>query len=243
MSFENLLASLEEKGKAEESAIINAAKAEARKINASASEKAKQIMDEAKREGEKLGLEQRSEINANARLRQRKVVAEAREALLNAAIEDIEPLLKEFAQGKAYDKLLLKLAGECTKALGKDCSLHCKASDEKTLKTAGFKASSNVKIIGGVIAESPDGRIRVNNSLEALLENHGEKLKQAAFKELASIFKQLEPVAVLAVKTEKPGQTSKPATQAKQVPTQVQKQSYNAKTAAKTNDKKKNNKR
>ncbi len=222
MGFENLLTSLEEKGKLEENAILSAAKAEARKTNASASEKAKQIMDEAKSDGQKLGVEQRLEINANARLRQRKVIAKARETALNAAIQEIEPLLREFTQGKQYDKLLLQLAHECTKALGKDAVLQCRKADEKTLKaTAGFNnIKGTINIIGGGIAESPDGRIRVDNSLETLLENHKEKLKQTAFKELASTFKQLQPKPTempAAVKAVNTGQTSKSATAVKEV--------------------------
>jgi len=193
MSFEQLLKTLEEKCKAEETAILSAAKNEAKKTNAIASEKAKQLMDDAKTDGQRLGEEQRAEISANARLRERKTLAEAREVLLNKAIQGVEPLLQEFAETKVYEKVLLHLAKDCVNALGEDAVLHCRREDEKILKLHGFKVGSPVKIIGGVIAEAQEGRIKVNNSFETLLENNNEKLKQIAYKELNPTLKSIKP--------------------------------------------------
>ncbi len=201
MSFEQLLKTLEEKCKAEETAILSAAKNEAKKTNAIASEKAKQLMDDAKTDGQRLGEEQRAEISANARLRERKMLAEAREVLLNKAIQGVEPLLQEFAETKEYEKVLLHLAKDCVNALGKDAVLHCRREDEKILKVAGgFNVGSPVKILGGVIAEAQEGKIKVDNSFETLLGNHNEKLKQIAYKELNPTLKKIKPTAVSEVK-------------------------------------------
>ncbi|MDP3741971.1 MAG: V-type ATP synthase subunit E family protein [Candidatus Micrarchaeota archaeon] len=193
MSFEQLLKTLEEKCKAEETAILSAAKNEAKKTNAAASEKAKQVMDDAKHEGQKLGGEQRAEISANARLRERKTLAEAREVLLNKAIQGVEPLLQEFAESKEYEKTLLHLAKDCINALGKDAVLRCKREDEKALKLHGFNIGSPVKIIGGVIGEAQEGKIKVDNSFETLLSNHSEKLKQIAYKALNPALSNIKP--------------------------------------------------
>lgn len=193
MSFEQLLKALEEKCKAEEAAILSAAKNEAKKTNAIASEKAKQLMDNAKAEGKKLGEEQRAEISANARLRERKTLAEAREVLLNKAIQGVEPLLREFAETKEYEKTLLHLAKDCVKALGGDAVLHCRKEDEKILKAAGFNVGAPVKILGGVVAEAQEGKIKVSNSFETLLENHNEKLKQTAYKALNPTLSGIRP--------------------------------------------------
>lgn len=186
MSFENLLKTLEEKGQAEESAILNTAKSEAKKIQSEASERAKAIIDQAKLDGQKLGNEVKLEISANARLKQKRITSEARESLINSAIQTLENQLREFAETKEYAKLLTALARDCVHSLGKDALLYCRKADEKLLTQAGFKVKNNVKIIGGVIAETPDGKVKVNNSLESLVELNKEKLRQVAFKELPS---------------------------------------------------------
>ena len=189
MSFENLLKTLEEKARTEEAASLNVAKTEAKKIQAQASEQVKQIMDEDKIEGQRLGNEQRLEINANARLKQKKIIGEARETLLNEAILGIQPLLEEYVGTPAYEKTLLRLAKECEQLLGNGAVLYCKKEDEKKLKSSGLKVAGNVKIIGGVIGETSDGKIKVNNSFETLLEAHWEKLKQTAYKEFIPVVK------------------------------------------------------
>ncbi|MFH1247509.1 MAG: hypothetical protein V1644_03960, partial [Candidatus Micrarchaeota archaeon] len=126
MSFENLLKTLEEKGKSEESAILETAKTEARKISSEASQKAKQIMDTAKADGQKLGNEARLEIHANSKLKQRKILAQARDVLMLKAIQNIEQLMEDFANGKKYDELLLLLTKDCIKSLGQNALLYCK---------------------------------------------------------------------------------------------------------------------
>ncbi len=183
MTFDRLIQTLEEKAKADEASILEAAKSEAKTIKSEASGKAKQIIDEAKAEGEKLGNEQRMEISANAKLKQKRVIAEAREELIKKALQSVEPLLAEFAKTRQYDQLLEKLAKDCVKSLGKDAALSCRKEDEKKLKGMGFNISGSADIYGGAIAESSDGRIKVDNSLEALLELHREKLKTIAFNE------------------------------------------------------------
>ncbi len=185
MSFEELIKGLEQKANAEQGAILNAAKAEAKRIKSEASQESKRIIDAAKAEGERIGNEQKLEIKANTALRQKRIAAEAREELLKRALQGTGAMLGEFTKTGQYPSVLQKLARECIVALGKDAKLYCRKADEKQLKTAGFNICGNVDITGGVVAFSSDGKIKVNNSLEALFELHADKLRQIAFKELA----------------------------------------------------------
>ncbi len=214
MSFENLLKTLEDKAAADENTVLTSARLEAKRIKSEASSKAKQLIDEAKTEGQKLGEQQRSEISANAKLRQKRVIAEAREKLIGKAITGARDHLDEFVKSKQYATLLEKLAKDCAKSLGSDALLYCKKQDEKTLRQAGFKIAGTVDIIGGVIGTTSDKKIKVNNSLEALLENHEDQLKQTAFQELASVFTTAKN-APLAIKNTKPKVVEKKAAKKK----------------------------
>ncbi len=186
MSFEELLNTLEEKAKVEETAILNAAKIEARKIQSEANSWAKNIIEEAKSEGQKTGSEAKAEINANALLKQKRIIAQAREELVGKTMQETKEQLRDFTKTNEYEKTLAFLARDCVKSLGKDCQLQCRKADEKKLKTVGFNVNATIDITGGVVGQTPDKRIKVNNSLEALFELHGEKLKQIAFHELFS---------------------------------------------------------
>ncbi len=219
MGFENLLKTLEDRATADEEAVLTSARLEAKRIKSEASSKAKQLIDEAKTEGQKLGEQQRLEISANAKLRQKRVIAEAREKLIGKAISGVRDDLDEFAKSKQYNTLLEKLAKDCTKSLGSDALLYCKKQDEKTLRQAGFKIAGAVDIMGGVIGTTSDKKIKVNNSLEALLENHQDELKQTAFQELASVFTPAKPAPIVINKNTKPKVVEKKAAKKKAVTT------------------------
>ncbi len=184
MSFENLIQTLEQKGRDEENATLNAAKIQAKGIQSKSNQQAKQIMEDARVEGKRLGEEAKAEINANARLKQKKIRAEAEHKLITASIQGVEKYLKEFVETPKYGVVLLSLARDCTKALGKDAVVYCRKKDEAKLKNAGFNVAGTQSIIGGVIGRSSDGKIKVDNSLEALLALNEEKLRQIAHREL-----------------------------------------------------------
>ncbi len=184
MSFENLLKSLETKTQSDEDTILSSAKNEAKRVKSDASSEAKRIIDQAKAEGQKIGAEQQLEIKANTKLKQKRIVSQTQEELMRKSIDGLKDLLEDFASTKGYDDVLTQLATECTTSLGEGTTLYCRKEDEKKLKAADFKIAGIIKTIGGVIGESKDGRIKVNNSFESLLDIHKEKLKQAAFGEL-----------------------------------------------------------
>ncbi len=188
LSFEELIKTLEEKGEQQENTIISAARTKARETIQQAEKQAKALVEQAQLAGQQLGQEARGEISANTRLREKRIKAEAREEAVDRALAEAEKKLKHLPDSPEYEKLLESFANNCAKLLGKDVELLCRKKDEAKLKQR-FNIGGNVDITGGVIGRTPDQRIKVDNSLEALFALHREKLKQTAYSELFDLGK------------------------------------------------------
>ncbi len=185
MGFEELLSSLEEKGKAQEREVLSAAQAEARKIAKNSEHEAQKILEKAQHAGQAEGNEQKAEMYAAARLRAKRIIAEAREKAVENVLAELRDEMYGFTKTKEYSDLLVKLAKSGVKAIGPGAVVKARKEDEKNLRSAGLNMSPILlQCLGGVIVETADGRVRVNNTLESLLEQFTPQLKQRAYEEL-----------------------------------------------------------
>lgn len=151
-------------------------------IISSAQEEAKRILSNAREEAKMLAESQMTEI-AGAKLEGRKIIAEAREAVVSQAMQKAMKELNSFTKTKEYPKLLEKLARKGMKEAGEGCLLRGRKSDSSLLSRIG-KAGEPIQSIGGVLILSKDGKIRVDSTFEALLEEHDYELKKLAYEEL-----------------------------------------------------------
>jgi V/A-type H+-transporting ATPase subunit E len=155
------------------------AKAQADAILAEAQEQRKRALEQAKREAGELVTRERNEKVAAARLRARRMLAEAREDALNEVMQRLRAELAAYAKKRDYEKTLRRLAESAAKEIGGDVVLHTNKHDERFLLRDGMGQS--IECIGGVLVSSKDGRISINNTFDALLEERREELRSRAF--------------------------------------------------------------
>lgn len=158
------------------------AKAQADAILAEAAERRGQALERAKLEAAELVTRERNEKIAAARLRAKRMLAEAREEALNDVMQRLRAELRAYAKKRDYEKTLHRLAESAAKEIGGDVVLHTNKRDERFLLRDGMGQS--IECIGGVLVSSKDGRISINNTFDALLEERREDLRARAFSTL-----------------------------------------------------------
>jgi V/A-type H+/Na+-transporting ATPase subunit E len=122
---------------------------------------------------------ERTQRLAAAKLKARKMVYEAREARLARAIDETKSLLRDFTRSDAYPAVLRRMVAAATASLGKQLRVSGRAEDAATLaKVAGKLFDPTPQpILGGLIAETPDGRRRLNLSFDELLRLNEDRVR------------------------------------------------------------------
>lgn len=175
--------------------VLDKAHTEAALVLASARQEAKDVFSNAKQEAERIEREarvkaleeagaQKAETLAAARLEAKAFNSRAQSRVVDSVLAELKEQLSAFASSKDYEKVFAALVEEGKKGIGGDCVLIVCKKDAVLARKYGTVSSEFLDSIGGVIVSSTDGRIRVNNSFEALLEEKQEALKQLIFEEL-----------------------------------------------------------
>ncbi len=185
---------LVENAKKEAEEIIKKAEEEARKIIENArreyKEKAKsireKILSDAKRRAE--------EIIVDAKIRARMILAEEKKNIVEQVFRRVEEIVKssEFDRRESLYNLLKESISEIALSniriiVGKKDEKIVKELRKQLEKELGVKIVE-VKVVdyvsGGVIVESLDGRVRINNTYEERLENARSKLAPLIVREV-----------------------------------------------------------
>lgn len=145
------------------------------------------IIDEGKKESEKIEKQIIGSSDLESRNKQLLLVEESIEKVFAKAIEKI----KSAKRDDSYSKLISTLMQEAIDALGtSDVTVSTNSSDKKTVesvltKFSGAKLSSDsIECLGGVVVTSKDGAMSFNNTIDAKLE----RVKPLIRKEVASKF-------------------------------------------------------
>lgn len=186
---EKIVKKINEDAEAEASKILNEARTQAEKIkrdaNAEADEIYSEILPKYKREAE----QEKQRIVANAKLRARKAVLDAKEDVIKFAFNTAETKLQKLPK-KDYTKVLEKLIIEGVEALDADTVVIARKEDSKAINSAllkrvsektGFKVTKvreYINVMGGVVLRSSDGKIEVNNTFETRLERFRDELRK-----------------------------------------------------------------
>jgi vacuolar-type H+-ATPase subunit E/Vma4 len=122
---------------------------------------------------------------SSSRLKAKQILSEGCDKAVSKAIDELGGELTRFASNtRQYKPVFARLAKQAVSELGrKDFDILVNKRDLPLAKSLGYSAKTS-DIIGGVIASSKDGLIRVNNSFDVLLEEKREILRMAAFQEL-----------------------------------------------------------
>jgi len=147
-----------------------------------AKQRAGEIVEDGHKQGKELVAREQVAV-ASAELQAKKIVADARNRLLQQVYDEVKADLENAAGDKRYPLLFKKLAEDAVEELGEDAVLQCNKRDLAMAKKIG-KASADLDCSGGAIASSSDGLVRVNNTFEAILEDSEEKIMQKAYQSL-----------------------------------------------------------
>jgi V/A-type H+-transporting ATPase subunit E len=182
-------------------AILSKVRGDAQDLINEAEEKARQEIARAEREkekkfeGDKYKMIREAEGEAARMLAQASI--KARQELLNAkasVINEITSRTRDAVSGASNDEGFLNLTREAVSALGVDkVRIHVSAKDvataQRVLKRDEALAGKIAEIkefdcTGGVIAESMDGRVRIDNT-------YGSRLEKLLARSLPDISKEL----------------------------------------------------
>ena len=162
--------------------LLEEARAQAKTVVDEARKQAKRIESEGKQKSLKEAEKKKIEVYG-AKLQARKITSEAEDAVVRKVFGEMRGQLESFAESKDYEKILVKLAKEAVAELGGDAVLLVRKKDAALVKGIAKVSPKSIDCIGGVIAETPDGRVRVNNTFEALLEEHADEIRQKVFED------------------------------------------------------------
>lgn len=170
-------------------AVLEKARREAEKIIAEAKKEAERIIEKARREWEENRNRVREQILEEARRRAEEIIIDARikarMRLTEAKREVVEEVLRnieDIVRKGGFDRResIYRLLREAIRPLEGDIRVYVAERDLRiargVVKELGEDSRVKIteirtaKIVGGVIAESTDGTVRVDNSYEARLE-------------------------------------------------------------------------
>jgi V/A-type H+/Na+-transporting ATPase subunit E len=180
MSLESLVAEIRTRGEAEIQGIEKARADAAARITAERDAEIAALRTDAARRAEVEAARDRAQRIAAAKLKARKLLYEAREARLTAALAETRELLRAYAESDAYVTTLKRMVDTATGSLGKQVRVMGRAADaSKLAKVAGKSVDSTaLPILGGVVAETVDGSRRLNLSFDELLRLHEDRVRE-----------------------------------------------------------------
>jgi vacuolar-type H+-ATPase subunit E/Vma4 len=138
-----------------------------------------EIRSESKRITELESVRERTQRIASARLAARKLSYEAQERQMADALAQSRGLLKAYTQESEYPAVLKRMYALATDQLGKTVKVYGRPEDAAALKALAGKNFDDraAPILGGLIAETPDGNRRLNFSFDELLRLREDRLR------------------------------------------------------------------
>lgn len=176
MSLESVVEDIREQAHAEAEEIRQTAAEEAESIVAEAEAEAETILAEREREVEREAEQLREQQLSSANLEAKQLKLQARREALDTVREQVESRLAELPtdERRALTEVLLEAALEEFDA-DEELVLHGPAGDEDILADLAaaddrLSVGEPVDRLGGVIVEGTTTRMRVDNSLDAVLD-------------------------------------------------------------------------
>jgi len=190
MGVDKIKSKILEDAKAEANKIISEAEAEKAKILEKAKEEAEKRKAEILKKGEKEAEMTKSRIISEAKLEAKKKLLEAKEEIIDMAIEKLKEELVKLPEQPEYKDKLVNLIRDGAVSLGggelvvrlnrrdmdiiDDATLWYleKEVENMTKKVTVLKKGEPVDITGGCVIETVDGLKSLDNSLEAIFNRN-----------------------------------------------------------------------
>ncbi len=180
MTLESLVEEIRRKGEAELLAVEQARAVEEERVAKERDQRVAEIQAQSAHATELEAAREHAQRIAAAKLASRKLLYEAREARLESALRETRDLLREYTGSPAYPAVLRRMYVAATEALGKQVRVSGRAEDAAVLgRVVGRSFDPTPRqILGGLIAETPDGSRRLNLSFDELLRLREDKVRE-----------------------------------------------------------------
>jgi len=182
MAMKDIVRRIGEDARAEKDRILEEGKAEAQRIRAGHQMEADARMEELRAQAGKERKSMSDMMISTARSGASREILEEKEKFIDEVMSSALTGLGALSDSD-YGSLVRKLYQNGRELTGENCrAIPCTSRDEKALKDAGISGVSPLESAarpgtGGVIVESLDGKIRVDNSFEAIMERKRLSLK------------------------------------------------------------------
>lgn len=173
MSLDTVVADIEAEAKAQAEEILETAASEAEEIRAEAETEAAAIREAAEREVETEIEQEREQKLSNATLEAKQEKLEARRDVLSTVRERVETAIEELPEDER-ETLTRELLEDAVTEFD-EAAVYCRPADTDLLEAIladyeGFSLAGERECLGGVVLEGGDGRIRVDNTFDSVLE-------------------------------------------------------------------------
>lgn len=176
MSLETVVEDIRETARERADEILGEADAEADRIVAEAEAEAEAILEEAEADVERRIARERDQQRSSATLEAKQERLEARREQLAAVREDVEGAVAELG-GETRESLTRALLDAAAEEFDDvdEVEVYAAEADADLLESVladydGFELAGSTDCLGGVIVESPQSRVRVNNTFDSVLE-------------------------------------------------------------------------
>jgi vacuolar-type H+-ATPase subunit E/Vma4 len=181
MTLEALLQETQSRGEAELKELQDRTRAEIEKLRAETAKEVEEIRARSTRKGEAEAARERARELASAELRAKRVLFEAKELRIRGALEDLRARLASYTRTPEYPKLLSSMVDLATATLGPSIRIRVREEDVPRLPAraqALVDRKAPLSVIGGLVAETPDGARAMNMTFEELLRLREDRLRE-----------------------------------------------------------------
>lgn len=182
MGLESLCKEILERAHTQAEEADKEASAQMHEIVRQAHVQAKATLEEAQEEGKAFVDSERSEKLSAARLEAGRLLSEARESAVNSALEKVWAEFAKRRQMAGYREALGRLAKKAVDELGHPKPVvFANAQDAKLLRGKYRISDKALDCAGGVAAETPDGKIRVDYTFEEIFTHSREAVRKEIY--------------------------------------------------------------
>jgi vacuolar-type H+-ATPase subunit E/Vma4 len=179
MSLESLVGEIRSRGEAELGAIAERRASDLARVTSERDTRVAAIRAEVARTIEAEVVRDRAQRIAGARLTARRLMYEAREDRLDRGLADARELLGRLGDRPTYPKILERMVAAAVSRLGGSVRISGRREDASVLsRLAGASFDPTPRtIVGGVVAETPDGHRRLDLSFDELLRQRSDAVR------------------------------------------------------------------
>jgi V/A-type H+-transporting ATPase subunit E len=177
MSLDTVVEDIRDEARARAEEIRAEGDERAEEIVSEAEQEADDIREEAEREVEKTIEQEREQKLSSAKLEAKQERLEARREVLEEVRDDVEAQIADISGDEREELTRTLLDGAAEEFDEADTvRVHGREDDQELLESVvadydGFEVGDPVDCLGGVVVESEESRVRVDNTFDSVLED------------------------------------------------------------------------